>query len=282
MICFHHNDLDGRCSAAIVNKYMRNQENDGTGFHFIELDYKDIVPVESVSPKEEIWIVDFAIKPDVMDALRKITDNIIWIDHHVTAKDYPYQDLKGKRDFADKSSAGCELTWDYCFHGEKLPLGVQLIGDYDKWALQMQPRCFEFYEGLKIEENYPKAETWKSLLSYDSETENRILIQGKSAIRYRDSYCKDLRNSFGYETEIDGYKAYVTNMFMFGSKGFGEMMSNYDLCIAYIHDGEKFTVSCYSTKIDVSVICKKYGGGGHKGAAGFICESLPFKKEMNP
>lgn len=28
--------------------------------------------------------------------------------------------------------------------------------------------------------------------------------------------------------------------------------------------------------IDVSVIAKAHGGGGHKGAAGFICDNLPF------
>ena len=28
--------------------------------------------------------------------------------------------------------------------------------------------------------------------------------------------------------------------------------------------------------VDVSVICKKYGGGGHKKAAGFHTKKLPF------
>ena len=27
-----------------------------------------------------------------------------------------------------------------------------------------------------------------------------------------------------------------------------------------------------------AAICKKHGGGGHKGAAGFVCAELPFKK----
>ena len=32
------------------------------------------------------------------------------------------------------------------------------------------------------------------------------------------------------------------------------------------------------TSTDVSVICKKYGGGGHKKAAGFHTKELPFVK----
>ncbi|MFH1897055.1 MAG: hypothetical protein ABH886_02270 [Candidatus Desantisbacteria bacterium] len=278
MKCFYHNDLDGRCSGAIVNLYRRNQENDGTGFYFIEIDYKDRFPLETISPNEEIWIVDFSLKPEVMNELLKVTQNIIWIDHHATAKEYGYADLKGLRDFKDKGNAGCELTWQYCFPDRKMPSSVLLIGDYDKWALKMQPECFEFYEGLKLEDTNVKAIIWKELFSDDTLSSD-IIHNGKTSIKYRDNYCSQLRKSFGYETEIDGYKAYATNMYMFGSKGFGHMMDNYPLCIAYIHDGKMFTVSCYSTKIDVSVICKNHGGGGHKGAAGFITSHLPFKKE---
>jgi nanoRNase/pAp phosphatase (c-di-AMP/oligoRNAs hydrolase) len=39
----------------------------------------------------------------------------------------------------------------------------------------------------------------------------------------------------------------------------------------------KWVVSLYTTKdIDVSEIAKKYGGGGHKQAAGFTCDKLPW------
>ena len=46
----------------------------------------------------------------------------------------------------------------------------------------------------------------------------------------------------------------------------------------FVFDGSKWTVSIYSTNknIDCSELAKKYGGGGHKGAAGFQCENLPF------
>jgi nanoRNase/pAp phosphatase (c-di-AMP/oligoRNAs hydrolase) len=43
-------------------------------------------------------------------------------------------------------------------------------------------------------------------------------------------------------------------------------------------DGDEWIISLYSRNIDVSEIAKKYGGGGHKGAAGFHCKDLPFCK----
>ena len=37
--------------------------------------------------------------------------------------------------------------------------------------------------------------------------------------------------------------------------------------------------SMYSKTVDVSNIAKKYGGGGHKGAAGFNMDKLIFEKK---
>lgn len=277
MKCFYHNDLDGRCAAAIVYRYWKKCESDGLEEKYIELDYKDEVLIDEIHLKERIIIVDFSFKPEIMEKVLKRTENIIWIDHHKTAQDYPYQDLPGLRNFDDKSMSGCELTWEYFFRNEIAPQSVILIGDYDKWALKFQPECFQFCEGLKMEETTPESPIWDNLLVWGDKSVDSIIEQGKSAIRYRDNYCNKICNDFGYETELEGYKVFATNFYQFGSKGFGNKMDKYDFCIAYIHDGRNFTVSLYSIKnIDVSEIAKKYGGGGHKGAAGFVCKELPF------
>jgi len=39
-----------------------------------------------------------------------------------------------------------------------------------------------------------------------------------------------------------------------------------------------WTYSMYSKTVDVSNIAKKYGGGGHKGAAGFNMDKMGFEK----
>ncbi|RPH72964.1 hypothetical protein EHM76_05685 [bacterium] len=142
----------------------------------------------------------------------------------------------------------------------------------------MAPDCSWFYEGLKIEERSdPLHYLWSQLLDpgYQQKVD-AIIKAGQVAIRYRDNYCEGLCKAFGYETEIDGVKAYACNQFMFGSKGFGEHFNQYPLCLAYIHNGRQFIVSLYSETIDVSVIAENHGGGGHKGAAGFNCEQLPW------
>lgn len=275
MICIHHNDLDGRCAAAIVAKKFKKEN-----LRFLEMDYKDEFDYHYVMLDDPIVIVDFSLKPEVMEVLFAITKNIIWIDHHVTAKDYPYQHLDGLRDFTDKGNSGCELAWKFFFPDEEMPDCVRFIGDYDKWALKYDPECFQYYEGMKMRQEIdnPASYEWEILLENNYYT-NYVLSDGKAAIEYRDNYCAGLRKSYGYETSINGVRAYACNQYMFGSKGFGEKFDEYPVCLAYIHDGSRFTVSLYSTTIDVSMIAKNHGGGGHKGAAGFVCDNLPWSKE---
>ena len=273
IVCIHHNDFDGICAAAIVAKFYKDKT-----VGFIETDYRLPLPKDDAIKDNDIIIVDFSFKPDDMQHIIDIAHSVVWIDHHATAKEYPYQKLCGLRNFNDKEEAGCELTWKYYFPDEKMPDAVKLIGDYDKWALKLQPQCFQFYEGLKVTPgtNSPLSVIWKWLF-IDCEVGNTI-SHGKIVIQYRDNYCSKLCKSFGYETEIDGVRAYACNQYMFGSQGFGELFDKYPLCLAYIHDGEKFTVSLYSITVDVSVIAKNHGGGGHKGAAGFVCNELPWRR----
>jgi oligoribonuclease NrnB/cAMP/cGMP phosphodiesterase (DHH superfamily) len=272
MICIHHNDLDGRCAAAIVAR-----KHACIPVTFFETDYKNPPPNLDELVGETVVIVDFSYKPDVMQRIMERVCRIVWIDHHETAKDYPYQHLDGLRNFEDKGDSGCELTWKYFFPDLPMPTVVRLIGDYDKWALKI-PESKIFYEGMKLLDNDPKSDIWRDLLS-DYQPNIKALIQaGLTATKYRDNYCDGLCRAFGYETEIDGHLAYACNQYMFGSGGFGERFGKYQLCIAYIHDGSKFTVSLYSETVDVGAIAKAHGGGGHKGAAGFVCEILPFTR----
>ena len=83
----------------------------------------------------------------------------------------------------------------------------------------------------------------------------------------------------GFETIFEGYKAFALNLGLCNSEYFKSVDNGtYDLLMPFSFDGDEWIISLYSRNIDVSEIAKKYGGGGHKGAAGFHCKELPFKK----
>ena len=284
MYCIYHNDLDGKCSAAIVNRMAKMKalmlgygSKREISIKFHQMDYKDAVPgpwLDELKGKHVI-IVDFSFKPELMATIRSLAKEVTWIDHHATAKDYPYQDLMGLRNFNDKEMAGCELTWNYFFTSVPMPEVVRLIGDYDKWALKI-PESKAFHEAMKTVDTAPHLPIWDELFEMDQTLLNDINKQGRSIVAYRDQYCDGLCKAFGFTTKIEGIVAYACNQFMFGSGGFGERFKQYPICIAFIFDGHKYTVSLYSEKVDVGCIAKIHGGGGHKGAAGFVCKKLPF------
>jgi oligoribonuclease NrnB/cAMP/cGMP phosphodiesterase (DHH superfamily) len=285
MICYHHNDLDGRCAAAIVlRKYPECRTR--------EIDYKDdpcfkdeILKGTAGQKSELVFIVDFSFKPEKMKELLSVVDidDIRWIDHHKTAKEYNY-DFIGLRDFSEPGKSGCELTWEYLFPEEKIPEVVRLIGDYDTWRFDTEHKSKMFHLGLSIENTKPSNDKlpsfpWALLFEKSGAIEDAIgnyIYKGSIISEYRNNWCHDYRQFFGYEVDFEGTKCFVMNVYTLGSLGFGTELESHDICIACVFSGEKWTVGLYSTKIDVSVIAKKYGGGGHKGAAGFVCEKLPF------
>jgi oligoribonuclease NrnB/cAMP/cGMP phosphodiesterase (DHH superfamily) len=282
MICYHHNDLDGRCAAAIV---LRAHPACKTR----EICYKDTPDFEKeVEQGEIVFIVDFSFKPEQMEQLFKRTSplNIHWIDHHKTAQSYDYSfpasKLPGVRDFSTPGKSGCELAWEYFFEGKPLPEAVRLIGDYDTWRFETKKQTEFFYEGMKLLETAPKNHVWDTLLCFLAEDEEattsvpQIMLNGRIAIKYRDNFCANYRQFFGWETIFEGHKCYVVNLYMIGIPGFGEKFDQYDICIACVYQAGKWTVSLYSKSVDVSIIAKKYGGGGHVGAAGFVVDALPF------
>lgn len=272
MKIYHHNDLDGRCAAAIAWRSgdCRRDQSCET----IEVDYKDEIRVDLIQENEKIVIVDFSFKPEVMKKVCEKTKEIIWLDHHKTAFEYKYDcEIDGIR---DEKWAGCELAWLY-FAGEieDMPNSVKLIGDRDKWAWKY-PDTANFNQGIKLYDVSPKSDLWEDLL-FKEKLSPKIIEDGKTCIKFRDNFCADYTKSYGFETEFAGYKAFAIGIYMFGSEAFGKRIKEYPLCLSFEFDGKKWIIGLYSETIDVSEIAKANGGGGHKGAAGFVVDSLPFK-----
>jgi len=272
MICFHHNDADGRCAAAIVcKKYPECR--------FVEMEYSKPVPFDIIDKDETIYIVDFSFKPDDMDKLLKITNDIVWIDHHKTIMDHPYNkpEIKGIR---NTMHSGCYYVWQYIYPDCSLPWCIVLISDYDTWTLAIKEST-KYRFGLDLYDHGPKSDFWKSILSTGScayDTTSNIIHEGGIVLQFIHRFGQDYIRSYGFETVFEGYKCIAQGVYSFGSTFYGDLIDEYDICIAFEFNGDNWIVGLYSIKIDVSQIAKKHGGGGHKGAAGFVCKELPFRK----
>ncbi len=276
MKCFYHVDMDGKCAGAIVCMAMKNQEDDGTGFSYHSINYKDDFPFEIIKPNEEVIIVDFSLqKEGEFEKLLRITNNVVWIDHHKTAiEKHGDLDVRGIR---KNGIAGCELTWQYYFPNMETPPVVKLLGDYDVWAFKYGEDTNRLQTGISLYDTNPLSKEWQRWLN-PSYYPTEEILNGRISLQYRNNYYAGLVKSWSFWTEIEGYKAIACNAGSVSSQLFDTVEGDFDIMMPFVFDGNQWTVSLYSKTVDVSEIANKYGGGGHKGAAGFQCKELPFRK----
>ncbi len=275
MKCFYHNaDFDGQCSGAIVKYRYPNCEMYG-------IDYTDKFPFELIDDQNEtVFMVDFSIQPfREMIKLNNLCE-LIWIDHHKTAIDNARINNFETNGLLNIEKAACELTWDYLFPFEEIPIAVEMLGRYDIWKYKEHPGSLEFQYGMRIfEDTSPKNQIFWTGLFFDSIFINKIVQNGKMILKYQQAVNKKIMDSYSYSVFFEGLKCQCINSNIFNSSIFDSVWDNelYDAMIVYCYMGDKYKVSMYTDKpgIDVSDICKKYGGGGHVQAAGFPIAKLP-------
>lgn len=294
MKCFYHADADGRCAGFWVCLNAGLNDINRHKAEFIEINYGKPFPFEKIGQDEQVYIVDYSIEPAEMLRLLEITQDVTWIDHHKTAiekyADFPYA-IRGVR---YDGVAGCMLTYCYIHHMtdrgsgdikpfdvsmmEDAPMFTKLIADWDVWKFKYGDDTRHFITAFNSLDFAPESKLWDRFLVFPDEMACGSLIQeGVTMTAYRDGWAKEYCRSKGFETVIDGHRAFAMNLGNCNSEYF-KSISGYDILMPFSFDGEKWTVSLYSTTVDVSEIAKKYSGGGHKGASGFQCKELPFEK----
>jgi len=288
MKCYYHRDMDGKCAAAIV--YDKFHSELGSYLQMIDIDYKDDFDPNSISKDEVVWILDFSFHPEVMEQILKITQDITWIDHHKSAMEYKYsKELKGIRDI---NFAGCELTWKFLHPNDTMPRIVEMLGRYDIWDFSKYGDDLNrLQSGIRLYDTSPQSISWNIWLStkysgqdldgigYCMDELNVLLDEGSIALKYRNRTWASLIKAWGFFATFEGYKAICCNAGSVSSQMFDTITEDYDVMMPFIFDGKQWTISVYTKKdnIDCAELAKKYGGGGHKKAAGFQCKELPFK-----
>jgi oligoribonuclease NrnB/cAMP/cGMP phosphodiesterase (DHH superfamily) len=277
MKCFYHSaDFDGKCSGAIVR--LKHPDCD-----LIGIDYGDPFPWDSVHDDEVLFMVDFAVQPntDMERLYAKTAGKLVWIDHHKTALEWAglsgFDNVcKGVRAL---DLAACELTWNYLYPQAEMPEVVWLLGRYDIWKHD-NPRVLPFQYGMRLLN--PAADdvgVWRSLFdghtTIEGVVEKGLIVQAAQEQSHA-GVCK----MAGFDLEWEGLRWTAVNGPYRGSMVHKSRFDHikHDAMLGFYWTGSLWMLSLTTDKpdVDVSSIAKKYGGGGHKGAAGFQSPTLPF------
>lgn len=284
MICFYHSkDLDGHCSGAVVKKRYPDCK-------MIGIDYPDEFPMDQIRG-EDIILVDYSLQPfSRMIQAANSAKSLLWIDHHSAAikdyeackKAYDSVNIDKIKAVVDTKFAGCELAWKTMFPDEAMPITIKMLGRYDVWD-KSDPRTDLFQLGVKLLQTDPsKDNVWDFLFNLEENvTEfDRLIDNGKIVQKYMNQMNADAAKTMAFEVEFEGLRFICINKGG-GSHSFDTVYNpeKHDAMLSFVYTNKKeWGVSMYATKkdIDVSVIAKKYGGGGHVGAAGCTTKELPF------
>lgn len=260
--------MDGFGAAWAVWKSQK-QFNTNVEIEYVSARYGD-EPPPLLSDKYVI-IVDFSYSRDILLEINEVATSLLVIDHHKTA-----QSNCNGLDFAkfDMNKSGAVMTWEHFFITEGLPPFLMYIQDRDLWR-------FELDDSNAINTamfSYPmNFELWYDKF-YLNWIDNYELLksEGEAILRDRQQKIDSLISGWAIERQnIAGYNVPCLNCpHWLASDVLSILAESEPFAISYSDSENQRTFQLRSTKdgIDVSEVAKKYGGGGHKHASGFVVD----------
>lgn len=283
LLCIYHGNCDDGFAAAWA---VRNRLGDGQVEFYAGQYQKDPPDVTG----RHVLLVDFSYKRPVLLEMATKAKSIVILDHHHTAahdlfgflEPAPFDEWcdkgldnveRGSPPIAalfDMNRSGAGLTWDF-FHagGQRLPF-IDYIEDRDLWRKSL-PGGDEFTIALR---SYPQDfETWDRLVEAGPEA---LIAEGAAIQRYYRARVEEMKRS-AYAATLAGVQIWISNTPYFAaSEVAGELAErgvSFGACYFEVGKG-RWAYSLRSRgDFDVSEIAKKFGGGGHKAAAGFTVEA---------
>jgi len=277
MLCIYHiADHDGKGSAAVVKSKYPEVVTLGLN-HDME------IPYEEIAKHSAVVVCDFALPVEYMFELSEKID-FTWIDHHASViEKYEEEIAHGRKQIKGlrrSGTAAMELAWEYFYPEQPVPLGIVLLAKHDIFDLS-DPRVQPFeYAMQSMGQNLPDDPIWKELFSGRMDIE-KMVEEGKRVLGWINARNYHLVRSMAFESKLEGLRCICANMPQGRSSFFDsvENLQDYDVMINfYMNKKRRWNLSFYAVNknVDVSRLAAKFGGGGHKGAAGASkLEKLP-------
>ncbi len=289
IMIYHANCADG--FGAAWSAWMRW----GDDVTYIPASYGDAPP--DVLGKH-VLIGDFSYKSDGLASLKGAASVVI-IDHHKTAE----EDLRHYRRFIDKpwrftpdvvtsmaddlrrngyppinalfdmNRAGARMMWDFCFPEDPLPKLIKLIEDRDLWLFKI-PETKAFGAWLRCEPF--DFERWQSIAGEleDEDGSAAIMAEAAAMQRFMDQKVREIA-ALARLSRVAGFSVPVCNCPpMFASEvGHALLLAHpsapFAACYSDQGNSRGWSLRSADDREDVSIIARKFGGGGHRNAAGF-------------
>ena len=299
-VVYHKDCSDGFAAAYCIWKYWSEKgiDNDTieSNIQFIEYShlYSDAEVKEGIYPLiqgKHVLYLDVCPRESLfLDMVVNLPEKAIVIDHHessYTATKNVNGFVTGQHCYFDMSHSGCVLAHMYVFPERPIPLFLQCIEDRDIWCWKIPAISKPFVEAFYVSVPFEFDEYHK----YDNEDNVLELAkEGATLRRFKAYRVADLvQRAHEATVSIAGtaYNVFIINTMEHVSE-LGEALSqtpfkgesrsdklcDFAVLWYYNHHRKQIVVSLRSdtsrdTSANVRQIAEKFGGGGHRGAAGF-------------
>lgn len=288
LVLYHANCADGFGAAFAAWKKFGNDAE------YVAINYGDPMPEVLM---RDVYILDFSFPAEVLNDMIILTTRLVLLDHHKTA----FENYAGsEREFfaqalpnsglilLDNSKSGALIAWEYFHQGKKVPDLIRHISDRDLWKFKL--------EGTKaLHESISASKPWSfhqwTLWSNDLALED-MYLDGEAILKAFNSQVASIipaarTCTIYYKNSGLASPEYFQGLAVNCSPMFASEVGNilatdsgtYGLCWYFDAETNKVKVSLRSVgDYDVTKIASKFGGGGHKNAAGF---SVPMQILMS-
>lgn len=257
LIIYHAGCIDGFTAAWCAWQHFRDDAEYAPGVYGN--------PPPDVTGRD-VLIVDFSYPRDVLLDMTSKAKSIRVFDHHKSA-----QEALAGLGFCvfDMERSGAGITWDELFEGNRPPL-VDYVEDRDLWRFRL-PHSKEInaYIG-SIDHTFAN---WNDLSCDLRDGDGRAILAGKALLRAVDRYVGAMVEHAREVTIADHRVLCVNAPYINTSELVGHLAERNagPFAVGWFQRADGLYQYSLRSRgdFDVSEIAKRFGGGGHKNAAGF-------------
>ena len=295
LVLYHAQCKDGFCAAWAFHCYNPFAE-------FLPVQHGERVPLERIAGRDVVFL-DFCFKRHEMIAVFRACASLTVIDHHVTAAEEmgkspvtdpariaailrvdeaavtpetrvrDFEEEFGGFLFFDMTKSGAGLTWDTLLAGNPRPWIVDYVEDRDLWrnALPNSRPLNAYISTIPFDFN-----TWDELGRAPIPQSDFVDTFGKAAMAKTQQYVREVAKN-AMQVTFEGYRVPIVNAPQYDiSELLNFLATDVPFAMGWwqMSDGRiKYSMRS-KDGFDVSMLAKKYGGGGHPSAAGFEADTF--------
>ena len=285
----HKNCTDGTFSALVAKKFCIDNglpeptiifEQYGNGIR----QYSD-----EVIRNKDVIMCDFSYdRETIIDLHDNVTKSFVVLDHHASAE----KELAGL-DYCtfDMKKSGAMLMWDYFYSEQQAPRIVEYVQDRDIWKWELE-NSKEFSAGLNLHKDFNLLQDYDIDYVFSDKLTDTCVKEGNAILAYQrtviDKVVRGTLNKKGRTAgivlyNIGGHEVPVINSTNLISEIGNELSKDNPFSAQYFftnHEEIVFSLRSQPGGVDVSEVAKRYGGGGHKAAAGMSFDLKDIKLDV--